>query len=61
MEMGIWIYLSAPAVIISLRRGNNCRHRLFKNDGKGNFAIDSTAFPHNDMNISVAAENDFDQ
>jgi hypothetical protein len=36
------------------------RHRLFKNDGGGNFSIDTTAFPQNDMNISVAAENDFD-
>ena len=36
------------------------RHRLYKNDGEGNFVIDTTAFPHNDMNISVAAENDFD-
>src|SRR4029079_1800549 len=36
------------------------RHRLFRNDGRGNFSIDTTAFPQNDMNISVAAENDFD-
>ena len=36
------------------------QHRLFKNDGKGNFQIDSTAFPSNSMNISVAAANDFD-
>jgi hypothetical protein len=33
---------------------------LLKNDGKGNFALDSLAFPANDMNISVAVENDFD-
>jgi len=39
---------------------NQLRHRLFRNDGRGNFSIDTTAFPQNDMNISVAAENDFD-
>jgi hypothetical protein len=33
--------------------------RLFKNDGKGNFAIDVYAFPNADMNISVAVANDF--
>jgi hypothetical protein len=36
------------------------QHRLYKNDGKGNFEIDAEAFPGNDMNISVAAANDFD-
>ncbi len=41
-------------------RRQQLRHRLYKNDGRGNFSIDSTAFPQNDMNISVATENDFD-
>jgi len=41
-------------------RTRQLQHRLYKNDGKGNFEIDSMAFPNNDMNISVAAENDFD-
>jgi len=36
------------------------QHRLYKNDGKGNFAIDVTAFPNNNMNISVAANYDYD-
>lgn len=36
------------------------QHRLYKNDGKGNFEIDVRAFPNNNMNISVAAANDFD-
>jgi enediyne biosynthesis protein E4 len=47
--------------------GNNSRagsrelqHRLYINDGKGNFTIDTKAFPNNDMNIAVAAANDFD-
>ena len=33
--------------------------RLFKNDGKGNFTLDPTAFPNMGMNISVAIANDF--
>jgi enediyne biosynthesis protein E4 len=36
------------------------QHRLYKNDGMGNFERDSLAFPNNDMNISVVVENDFD-
>lgn len=36
------------------------QHRLYVNDGKGNFNIDTKAFPNNDMNISVAAPNDID-
>ena len=36
------------------------QHRLFKNDGKGNFDIDTKAFPPNDMNIAVAVADDFD-
>jgi len=35
-------------------------HRLYINDGLGNFAYDSLAFPPNDMNISTAISNDFD-
>ena len=36
------------------------QHRLYKNDGRGNFKIDSNAFPRNNMNISIAAAYDFD-
>ncbi|HEU4634224.1 MAG TPA: VCBS repeat-containing protein, partial [Flavisolibacter sp.] len=36
------------------------QHRLYKNDGRGNFTIDTKAFPSNDMNIAVAAANDYD-
>jgi hypothetical protein len=36
------------------------QHRLYKNDGRGNFAIDTKAFANNDMNISVAAHYDYD-
>ena len=34
--------------------------RFFKNDGKGNFTLDASAFPSNAANISVAAAYDFD-
>lgn len=37
------------------------QHRLYKNDGKGNFEIDVDAFPNNDANTSVAVAYDFDQ
>ena len=37
------------------------QHRLYKNDGKGNFEIDTRAFPNNDMNISTAAAEDYDE
>jgi hypothetical protein len=36
------------------------QHRLYKNDGKGNFEIDVTAFGNNEMNIAVATAYDFD-
>jgi len=36
------------------------QHRLYLNDGQGNFAIDLTSFPNNDMNISVAVAGDVD-
>jgi hypothetical protein len=36
------------------------QHRLYKNDGKGAFTIDVTAFTENSMNISVAVANDYD-
>jgi len=36
------------------------QHRLFKNDGKGNFTISGNAFPSNKDNISTAIANDID-
>lgn len=36
------------------------QHRLYKNDGKGNFSLDAKAFPVNGANIAVAVANDFD-
>jgi hypothetical protein len=37
------------------------QHRLYKNDGKGNFMIDTKAFPENNMNIAVATAYDYDE
>jgi hypothetical protein len=34
--------------------------RLYKNDGKGNFTLDASAFPNNSSNISIAIAYDFD-
>lgn len=36
------------------------QHRLYINDGKGNFDIGLNAFPANNMNISVVTGNDFE-
>ena len=36
------------------------QHRLYKNDGKGNYSIDGSAFTNNNMNISVAVNYDYD-
>jgi hypothetical protein len=36
------------------------QHRLYKNDGQGNFTIDYKGFPNNDMNIAVAVNYDYD-
>jgi hypothetical protein len=33
--------------------------RLFKNDGKGNFTIDASAFPNTSMNVAAIAPYDF--
>ena len=35
--------------------------RLFKNDGKGNFSLDASAFPNVGTNVSVAITNDFNE
>ena len=36
------------------------QHRLYKNDGKGNFTIDTNAFPLSEDNTSIVVANDFD-
>ena len=42
------------------RGSREAQHRLYKNDGRGNFLIDYQAFANNDMNISVAVNYDYD-
>ena len=34
--------------------------RFFRNDGKGNFTLDASAFPNNGVDIAVAVAYDFD-
>jgi hypothetical protein len=41
-------------------RNRLLQHRLYKNDGKGNFIKDTTAFPLNNSNIFVACAYDYD-
>jgi hypothetical protein len=36
------------------------QHRLYLNDGRGNFSIRPNSFPNNDANIAVAIAHDFD-
>ena len=39
---------------------NELMHRLFVNDGKGNFELSQRSFPANNMNIGTAAACDYD-
>ncbi len=41
-------------------RSIRLQHRLYLNDGKGNFSKSDIAFPENSSNISVAVANDYD-
>jgi hypothetical protein len=43
-----------------VRSSRELQHRLYKNDGKGNFKLDANAFPLNEDNTSVAEAYDFD-
>ncbi len=45
---------------VAMPNSRELQHRLFINDGKGNFQILTTAFPANKDNISTAVANDFD-
>ena len=45
---------------VALPLSREMQHRLFINDGKGNFQISPAAFPANKDNISTAIANDFD-
>lgn len=45
---------------VALPKSRELQHRLYLNDGKGNFTIDPPAFPLNTDNTSVICANDFD-
>ncbi len=45
---------------VAMPLSREMQHRLFLNDGKGNFTISTKAFPANKDNSSVAIANDFD-
>ncbi|RYF92400.1 MAG: CRTAC1 family protein, partial [Chitinophagaceae bacterium] len=40
--------------------GGMLEHRLYRNDGNGNFSIDISAFPKNTINVATIAVHDFD-
>ncbi len=46
---------------IAMPYSREMQHRLFKNDGLGNFELSGKAFPPNKDNISTAIANDFDE
>ncbi len=46
---------------VAMPASRELQHRLFLNDGEGNFTISKAAFPSNKDNISVAVSNDFDR
>lgn len=43
-----------------LTNSRELQHRLYINDGRGKFSIQTRSFPNNDANISVAIARDFD-
>ena len=45
---------------VAMPSSREMQHRLFINDGKGNFTVADTVFPSNKDNISVAIADDFD-
>ena len=47
------------AAIIIHRKAGKHSLRFFRNDGKGNFVLDATAFPDCGVNVSVIIANDF--
>ncbi|MGZ5220158.1 MAG: VCBS repeat-containing protein, partial [Chitinophagaceae bacterium] len=56
-DMDLFIGSGGNNVPMGSRR---LQHRLYKNNGKGIFETDSTAFPKNGVNTSVAVAHDFD-
>ncbi len=54
------LFLGAGGNTTQTGSGRELQHRLYINDGKGGFTIDSKAFPANDMNIAVGTNYDYD-
>ena len=54
------LFVGAGGNNISEANTRELQHRLYKNDGKGNFSLDATAFPISNTNIGVATACDFD-
>jgi len=52
--------LICPGGNTAMDDGRHLQLRLFKNDGKGNFELDTEGFPFNGDYIGVAVANDFD-
>lgn len=52
------LYIGSGGNNIGVNR--QLQHRLYINDGKGNFKIDATAFGNNEVNIGAAIAADFD-
>ncbi len=51
--------LVCPGGNNSMLNSRQLQLRLFANDGKGNFSINTSAFPNVGVNVSVAVANDF--
>ena len=45
---------------VATANSRELQHRLYKNDGKGNFTLDAAAFPMNKDNVAVVVANDVD-
>ncbi|MDI9365201.1 MAG: FG-GAP-like repeat-containing protein [Flavobacterium sp.] len=54
------LFVGAGGNTISDANSRELQHRLYKNDGKGNFTLDALAFPLSNTNIATATASDFD-
>ncbi len=54
------LFVGAGGNNISDANSRELQHRLYNNDGKGNFTLDASAFPLSNTNIAVATACDFD-
>ncbi len=54
------LFVGAGGNNISEANSRELQHRLYKNDGKGNFSLDASAFPLSNTNVAIANACDFD-